>query len=318
MLLKFQLEDLGDVDYIVYLSGFEGILLGVDASGLARVYLCQSCGHLDEASGLCQVHGTPQQPNICVHYNAHTCQYRHGMTVDLNPRQPLMDARRSRWYAQHVVFDEDRKVAALPEWDEVLSAFSSLPLQRWSAPIPERDAAHEQWRNIVLSTKPQPPDIEPEGFEPHVFSDPDVSDPFGGCAAFCCKTLVFSRDVPENAHEFDFFRYCLGFPSVEVGVSDDGWAVVVRTTCRHLVDDDCSLYGKDERPLRCGYYDSLKCVYRGHFGEPRPEDLVRVTREEFPVLEASVIFDEAGRVRRVPNVELLRARIEVALKAGAI
>jgi hypothetical protein len=316
MLLKFQLEDLGDVDYLVYLSGFEGILLGVDPGGMARVYLSQPCSHLDVPTGLCDVHGTPAQPNICVSYNAHSCQYRLGMTVDLNPRQPLMDQRRVRWYAQHVAFDEERKVAALPPWDEVLAAFSEMTLMRWEAPVPGPDPALVEWREVLLSPKPE--QGSGPGYEEHVFGDPEISKPCLGCSAWCCKTLVFSRDLPENAHEFDFFRYCLGFPSVEVGVSEDGWAVVVHTSCRHLIADSCSLYGSEDRPLRCGYYDELKCVYRSHFGQPRPDDFVRVTRDEFPVLEASVVFDDEGRVRRVPTVDLLRARIESAIRAGAI
>jgi hypothetical protein len=318
MLLKFQLEDLGDVDYLVYLAGFEGMLLGVDPSGLARVYLCQACAHLDQESGLCNVHATPAQPNICVHYNAHSCQYRHGMTVDLNPRQPLMDARRTRWYVEHIGFDDDRKVARLPDWEEVISAFSRLPLERDTAPVPTEDAARGEWKRIALTAKPDAQRIVAEEYQDHVFGDPEVADPCSSCEAWCCKVLIFSRDTPENAQEFDFFRYCIGFPSVEVGVSDDGWAVIVRTTCRHLQDDSCSLYGKQERPLRCGYYDALKCVYRRHFGQPAPDDLVRVTRQDFPVLEASVIFDDSGQVRRVPTVELLRARIGGALRAGAI
>jgi hypothetical protein len=313
LLRKFQLEDLGDVDYVLYLSNFEGILIGIDEAGVARAYLSQPCGHLDVPSGLCKVHGTQAQPSICVHYNAHSCQYRHGMTVDLNRRQPLMGVDRTRWYVEHVIFDDERKIVEFPDWAELLDAFESMPLERRQAPWPEPDPVQAEWRSIVLTSK-----AADSTYEDHVFHDPEVSSPCQGCEAWCCHTLVFGRELPENANQFDFFRYSLGFPSVELSISEESWAIVVRTTCRHLTENRCSAYGSEERPLRCGYYDAFKCVYKDHFGSPRPEDLVRVTRDEFPVLTASVIFDDQGRVRRVPTVELLRARIESAMRAGAI
>ncbi len=313
LLRRFQVEDIGDVDYLLYLSNFDGILIAIDQAGLARVYLYQPCGHLDVASGLCRVHGTPAQPSVCVHYNAHACQYRYGMTVDLNPRQPLMDHRRVRWYIEHVVFDDERKVAERPDWAEVMEAFASMPLERHMAPDTGADPVTEEWRAIALGVKPDPDD----DFRALSFADPEVRDPCQGCGAWCCHTLVFGRELPENANQFDFFRYCLGFPSVELGVSEDSWVVVVHTSCRHLDGNRCSVYGSDERPLRCGYYDALKCVYRDRFGSPRPEEMVRVSREHFSVLATSVVFDEQGRVRRLPTPELLRRRIEMAMRARA-
>jgi hypothetical protein len=313
LLRRFALEDIGDVDYLLYLSNFEGILPSIDEAGKVRVYLYQPCGHLDVPSGLCRVHGTPDQPSVCVHYNAHACQYRYGMTVDLNPRQPLMDRSRVRWYIEHVTFDDERKVAERPDWSDVLEAFSSMPLERQPSPDPGPDPVDEEWRAIVLGTKPS----SDTGYRDLSFADPEVRDPCVGCGAWCCHTLIFGHDLPENTNQFDFFRYCLGFPSVELGISEESWAVVVRTTCRHLQGNRCSVYGTDERPLRCGYYDALKCVYRTNFGSPRPDGLIRVNREHFPVLAASVVFDEQGQVRRVPSNELLRHRIELTMRARA-
>ena len=313
LLRKFELEDLGDVDYLVYLANFEGILLGVDEEGVARVYLYQPCSHLDVPTGLCQVHGTPEQPSICVHYNAHACQYRHGMTADLNPHQPLMDASRTRWYAEHVRFDDERKIVERPVWGELLEAFATMPLERRAAPPPGPDRVLEEWRQVSLTAK------DSNGaYRDRSWGDTDVSDPCTGCEAWCCKTLVFGRDIPENANQFDFFRYLVGFPGVEIGVSEQSWAIVVKTTCRHLVANRCSIYGHEDRPLRCGYYDELKCVYREQFGAPRPADLVRVNRQTFAILAESVVFDEKGRVRRLPATDKLRFHMEEAMRAGRV
>ncbi|MGH9116115.1 MAG: hypothetical protein ACRDWW_09850 [Acidimicrobiales bacterium] len=313
MLRKFELESLGDVDYVLYLSNFDGMFTSVGDDGVVRVYLYQPCGHLDVPSGLCKVHGTAEQPSICVHYNAHSCEYRHGMTIDVNPSQPLMDGRRARWYVEHVTFGEDRRVVSLPEWADVIDAFTAMPLERRPAAPAPPDPVLAEWRSIAISAKPE----SNGSYAARSYADAEVADPCQGCEAWCCHVLVFGRDLPQNASQLDFFKYCLGFPSVELGVTGESWTVLVRTTCRHLAGGRCSVYGSDERPLRCGYYDALKCSYRDHFGNPRPAEMVRVAPEHFPVLAASVVFDDSGRVRRLPSPDLLRDRIEEAMRASA-
>ncbi len=149
------------------------------------------------------------------------------------------------------------------------------------------------------------------------YADPEVSDPCTGCEAWCCQTLVFNRGVPGDASQLEFLRYCLGFPGVEVGVSADSWAVIVRTTCRHLDGNRCSVFGTDERPLKCSYYDALSCGYRGHFGVPRPTDIVRISRDQFRLVADSIIFDDLGRIVAIPPLDVLRDRLEQAERATA-
>jgi len=191
-----------------------------------------------------------------------------------------------------------------------------MTLHRPPSPPPLADPVTDQWRTIALTSKEQKDSSV--DYEPHRFSEPLIHDPCQGCEAWCCQTLIFGRDLPEDASQLDFFRYCIGFPGVELGVTEDSWAVVVHTTCRHLENGRCSVYGSDERPLRCSYYDPLKCSYRDHFGNPVPKDLVRVNRDQFPVLLHSVVFDGGGRVRRLPATDLLRHRLAEAVRAGAI
>jgi hypothetical protein len=312
MLRKLELKNLMDVDYVVYLLNFDGIIMGLGADGSVRVYFHQSCAYLDVPSGLCTVHGTPTQPSICVHYNAHSCQYRHAMTVDTHPDQPLMDRRRMEWYVEQLTFDDSRKLTGRPEWADVIDAFRGLPLERHPAPPPPPDPVTEEWRSIVLSSNGSGGPRQ----SAHRFIEPAVSEPCQGCQAWCCKTLVFSRELPENASQVDYFRYCVGFPGVELGIAEDGWAVIVRTTCRHLDGNRCSVYGTEQRPLKCGYYDALKCTYRVHFGTPRPEELVRISRDQFPILADTLVFDESGQIVAIPPVDALRDRLESEERAG--
>jgi hypothetical protein len=306
VLSDFQLETLLDVDYAVYLLNFDGILIGLGRQGKAEVYFHQPCDFLDVPSGLCTVHSTPLQPAVCVQYNAHTCAYRTRMLVDVDSERPLLDRRRMGWFADQLVFDDDRHLVSVPDWDDLLEAFRALPLQRELAPPPGPDPILEEWRSIVLSEKPA--DGDRQGL--YHYADATVSDPCQGCGAWCCKTLVFNRGLPTNASQIEFLRYCLGFPGIEVGVSADSWAVIVHTTCRHLEGNRCSVFGSEERPLKCSYYDALSCSYRGHFGVPRPADIVRVNREQFGVLTDSIVFDDLGRTMAIPPLDILRSRLE--------
>jgi hypothetical protein len=298
----FNLETLLDVDYAVYLLNFDGILIGLSRQGKAEVYFHQPCDFLDVPTGLCTVHSTPLQPAVCVSYSSHACGYRRHMLNDVDPDRPLVDRHRMKWFADQLVFDEERRLVSVPDWAKVLAAFHAMPLQRVPAPAPGPDHVRDEWRSIVLSKKP--PDRQE--IRMYHYGHPQVSDPCQGCEAWCCKMLVFNRGLPTNASQVEFIRYCLGFPGIELGVADDGWAVIVHTTCRHLEGNRCSAFGSDERPLRCGYYDALSCTYRGHFGVPEPVDVVRINREQFRVIADSIVFDELGRTLAIPPIENMR------------
>jgi hypothetical protein len=234
------------------------------------------------------------------------CGYRHRMVVEVDSERPLVDAQRMAWVADHLVFDDERRVVGTPVWEEMLEAFGSMPLVRQQAPIPQPDPVLEEWRSIVLSEKRPVTAVRPV----HHYGDAEVIDPCHGCEAYCCKVLIFNRGLPTEASQLEFLRYCLGFPAVEVGVADDGWALIVHTTCRHLDGNRCSVFGTDQRPLKCGYYDAITCRYRGHFGTPRPDDILRVRREQFGIVADSLVFDDLGRVVAVPPVAVLRDRLE--------
>jgi hypothetical protein len=304
LLCTVDLRTILDIDSVIHMANFEGILLALGATGrTVQVYLHQSCGFLDVPTGDCTVHSTPLQPAICVQYNAHTCGYRHSFATDVDHDNPLMDPRRLAWYAEQITFDDDRRTVTFPDREEVLDAFRTMPMERRLLPPPEPDPVVEEWRSIVLSRK------EPAPHELRHYGDPEVSNPCQGCGAWCCKFLVFDRGVPSDATQMEFLRYCLGFPGVEIGISAENWSVLVRTTCRHLDGNRCSVFGSPERPLRCGTFDALSCGYRS-FGVTVPDNMVRVSREQFGAVADAVAFNGLGQVVGVPSVETLRDRLE--------
>ena len=315
MLSDFQMKTLMDVDYAIFLLNFEGIVLGLGQDWKMDVYLYQPCGFLDVPSGLCTVHNTALQPAVCTHYNGHTCGYRTRMDVNrhqVDEVRPLVDAARMQWLAGQMVFDEERLISARPEWPDVIEGFGAIPIQRRPLPVSDPDPVYEEWRSVVLTGKPS--EREPSV---HRFADAEVTSPCEGCGAWCCKVLVFNRGLPGEASQVEFMRYCAGFPSVEIGVAADGWAVLVHTTCRHLDGNRCSVFGQPDRPLKCGYYDALACGYRGHFGIPQPGDIVRVKRPQFEALAASLAFDELGRVVAIPPLDLIRRQVEQSMRSSA-
>jgi hypothetical protein len=273
-----------DVDFGLYLLNFEGLLLQMDISGTrAHVYLQQACRHLDHATGFCRVHRTPEQPSICVHYNEYNCSYRRHMVDDVDQEVPLVDHDRMAWFASHLTYDDAGCIGYFPDGEAMVDAFASMPLGRHAA---------EQRTNPpkrLIAT---------------------IQDSCDGCEAWCCKTLVFERPVPTTASKVDEFKYCLGFPSIEVGVTDQGWNVLVHTTCRHLKADRCSIFGMDYRPRVCQEIDAVGCQYRIKLGTPRPEGFVTVDRDTFSVVAESIVFDDLGQVLAVPPVEELRRRLE--------
>jgi hypothetical protein len=300
-LQTMEFSTLMDVDYATYLLNFEGIILQMAFGGTkAKILFHQPCRYLDQPTGLCTVHGTPTQPSICAHYNPYNCGYRHRLTVEVDPEVPLVDRRRMAWFCDRLAFDDERRVVGMPKWEEVLEAFESMPLDRSSAPPPIPRS--EEWQAVTV--------VPANG--PRRFDDPVISKPCQNCVAWCCKTLVFSRKRPRDASELDEFRFCSGFPGVEVGYADDGWALIVRTVCRHLDGNRCSVFGTDERPLRCSYYDEMQCDYRPRFELPKPADMVLLDHQGFAVLMETVVLDEFGKILAVPPANILRSMIEDA------
>jgi Fe-S-cluster containining protein len=309
---EFKLEGIMDVDYALFLLNFEGIYLGIQRDWLVHVYLHQPCSLLDVPSGLCTVHSTPRQPSVCVHYKSQTCSYRKGMTVSVDADRAMLDYQRMAWLADQIVFDDDRRVSGLPDWEAVLQGFAAIPMDRRPAPVPGPDPVMEEWRAVVLTDKGSSSTTPV-----HPYSHPAVTDPCSSCGAYCCNLLVFPRPEPATAGQIDFMRYCLGFPSVELGVSDEGWALVVRTTCRHLDGNRCSIYGREDRPLKCRSYDAMNCDHRAKFGIPRPEDILRVDGDRFEVIANALMYDDIGRIAAIPPVRMIRQLVEQVMRAEA-
>lgn len=308
----FTVTNLLELDHARYLLNFDGIVLGISAGGEWSVYYHRACRFLDLSTSGCTLHDTDDQPEICVHYNPYRCWYKRVLSVPAHPEFVRVDLTRMAWILERIEFDDDRTIIAVPGWEEMVATFATMPLATTEAqPLPA-DPVAEEWTAVVLGQRP------PTESGEWTHADPPVADPCTGCDAYCCTTLVFPQAAPTSYANLDYLKFCLGFPGVEVGVSDGAtWNVMVRTSCRHLEGGRCAVYGQPERPLLCRYYDETKCTYRIEIGETRPQGFIRLRLEHFDALASAFAFDDAGAVVERPPADALRVIVEATMQAAA-
>lgn len=314
-LTTFKVTNLVELDHAIYLLNFDNIELTISASGDWSAYYAYPCRYLNRATFECSVHNDPRQPQICVHYNPYNCWYKRAFTVGQNDEVIRIDRPRMEILLGHIEFDEARQITSVPGWDalvEMMHGFGDRPKPP-ADPGPYADTALERWEAAITE------EAESEAAEPPKYrSAGELENPCTGCAAYCCKTLVFPQAVPGHVSNLDYFRFCLGFPGVELGIGDGQWSIIVKTTCRHLQDNRCGVYGQPERPIVCKYYDQWKCDYKRQFGETRPADMVRLRLEQWEWLAACFLYDDNGAIVEMPPMEVLRAAIEAQWKQHGV
>ncbi|MEM7659101.1 MAG: hypothetical protein AAF399_23470 [Bacteroidota bacterium] len=288
----FQVRNLMELDHAIYLLNFDRIELGITADGNWSAYYTYPCRFLDRQSFHCTIHEQPEQPNICANYNPYSCWYKKSFTKSLTPDFLRLDRERLAHMLPLLEFDEHGNLTRIPAWDTLSEEISALPLSPGKAfeEYADDPALQQNW------------ETKSEGSGQQTFSAKELSKPCMTCQAYCCKTLIFPQNVPVTYANLDYFKFSLGFPGIELGVSDEGWSIVLKTTCRHLKDDRCSVYGKEERPLLCQYYDEWKCTYKVHFGNPHPKDFLRLKLGHFDQLLETITFDENGHVSSLPSM----------------
>lgn len=112
--------------------------------------------------------------------------------------------------------------------------------------------------------------------------------------------------TPTKLMDFDYFRYLLNFPRLQVAISRSGsWLLIIRETCEHFDPDtsQCKVHNTSEQPITCQYYNPYQCWYRPNFAAAEPRDLCILTRETFPLWMRHVTFSESGALISAPDFE---------------
>lgn len=305
-LQTFKVSNLVDLDHARYLLNFDRIQLGIAANGDWSAYYVYACSHLDRSDFSCNVHGTDDQPRICANYNPYNCWYRRVFTRSVGEDFIKLDRPRFNYLASQIQFDEDCEITGVPDWPAMMAAMRDMvdtPPPVAPEP-PETDMAFDGWKQSVASG------IDPQDQVP-LLTFKQASSPCSNCAAYCCETLVFPQSTPGSISSFDYYRFAMGFPGVELGIVADGtWAIVVKTRCRHLSGNRCSIYGQKERPLVCTFYDEWVCNYKPRFSQARPEGYLRLRLEHWRWLTECFQFDPFGEIASFPTFVQIRAHIE--------
>lgn len=304
----FRVENLMELDRARYLLNFDRIELGLASSGDWTVYYRYPCRFLDRDDYGCTAHHTVEQPNVCDHYNPFSCWYKQALNEQVPDDFVRVDRARLDWLMDRVVFDEAREIVEVPAWEVMVDAFGEIPASPLGVfeSAPPEAPAFSAWHAVTIDTA-----RHRRGAAAAVVPADDPTDPCTGCAAPCCQTVVFPMVVPDDARRLDFVRFTLGFPGIEVGVSQTGeWTTAVTSACRHFSDGRCSVYGTPDRPLLCSYYDEHNCAYRREFLPARPHDRVRIRLEEFAAFAALYEFDQNNLAIAVPDADSIRAAIE--------
>jgi hypothetical protein len=206
---------------------------------------------------------------------------------------------------ERLIFDEDHNLVGIPDWPTIRSIFEKLPItQEFDEDFDEQDPIFDRWLYEAAYGAARKPDVEAK----HSYTS--LINPCTDCGAFCCKYLIFPQAAPTTRVNLDYLQFVLGFPGIEVGVSDGSWLIIVRSRCRHLTENRCSIFGKPERPQICTFYDAHGCQYITQFGVPRPNDFVRIKLEQFYWLVEPIEFDKHSNITYLPSTEELRRHIE--------
>lgn len=302
----FRITNLTELDHAIYILNFDRIELGLSASGEWSVYYRYPCRFLNRQNFSCSLHNQPEQPKICVHYNPYSCWYKRVLTKGASQDFLRIDRQRLEFIVSQIVFDEFRNIIEVPNWEMMLEGVANLPLLQTP---PDEEQTFINSINGISKDSGFSSDGKAVA-EDGLYTYETLNDPCMGCQAYCCQSLFFPHPIPRTIANLDFLKFCLGFPGIQLGITDETWSIVVKTTCRHLRDNRCSVYGMPERPLICKYYDAWKCTYKVQFGLARPAGYVQVPFEHFKWLTECFKFDQHGGVTQMPTTDAIRNYIE--------
>ena len=80
------------------------------------------------------------------------------------------------------------------------------------------------------------------------------------CTAKCCRYFALPIEAPTTFQDYEYIRWYLMHDRATVFNDDEGWYLLVHTTCKHLQPDyRCGIY--ETRPQICREYSTDNCEY---------------------------------------------------------
>ncbi len=254
---------------LLLLSCFDSIFPALKESGEWIIYLGRKCGHLDEAGAKCSIHMSSEQSLICKAYDASSCWYRGAF----NPKRrrtllPFCTEGLIRLEKRYELIENRFKRAV--NWDELC------------------DSAGEYCQNT------------PESGGDVCDSAVPLSIPFNKCRDG--QFLFFPPyKRPEYRSHFELISFRLGFPGVYLVMTDSVWAFFINATVGYSRLD---LIREEYYPTvdyKDGTYSFENIMKEQHPFSGAGERWVALRRSDIDVLTSLTVFDQSGRVRRLPS-----------------
>lgn len=272
----FVMQTFDDVDYARYLLNFANIELAYVSGQTWRVHYVAPCSRLDK-NGLCTLHGTVQKPQVCLNYNARSCFYQPMFLQPENTNFMRFDAERFEVLSKLLTFSDQGQLLELPSTEDLISQLPPFVFH----PFEQIDLPTTRYK----------------GSQTYGFTD--LQSQCEGCSAWCCQTLSFPFGGIHAASNLDYIWFCLGFPNVELCVTEDSMSIFVHTRCRNLLSTTsggCGVFGTSKRPLVCERYDGMSCAYKAQVGTEQSTSAVRVSVNDFAIFQEQFQLNGEGKV----------------------
>lgn len=312
-LTSFPIRTQAELDQALYFSNFSNIDTTLSADWRCTAYFLSRCKNLT-AEGGCAVHNQPEQPLICVNYSPYKCFYSKTMTNKAEPKADLLWMDSQRWLLlQQWLYSEQEALPFYPAWQEVQVRLlrsiyqGAAPYQQSAAII---DTPYANWLIWAEGQTQQLPVVTK-------YNLAQYRSICNSCSSWCCTFLSVPLKQPTEFKDIDYIRYCLNFEGTQVAITDAGWSLLVKTTCRHLQNNQCSIYQQPERPRICRYYPEQDCYYRKTIAQPNTAQYLRLAQAEFELMTDLFHFQEQGQLFPLPDVAGIKAHVEQQLAESA-
>jgi len=275
---SFTISTLPDFDKIGFYLNFENIEAILSSDGQCTVYYAMPCRFFNESDATCTIHNQKEQPSICIHYSPYKCFYKKAESdkTHIEFGSIWLNDKRLEQIQRMTLFNSDRAIVQTPSFQELVNVMNTIPYVK-----------EKSTENSESETSEEP-----------------VLEPCAKCTALCCTHLLFPSNIPSNKGNLDYYKYTLGFPGIEYIITDNAWALLVHTRCRHLNKENrCSIYNREERPLHCRYFDPYKCHVKQVLNTPHK---VNANYDNFPLIAEKIHFDELDNFTGMEPVESLK------------
>jgi hypothetical protein len=269
-LTGLRLDSRTDFINLALLACYRNIRLCLKTTGEWSVYLDSFCKYLDPETTKCRIHSKTNQSLICKSYDAQKCWYKPAFKNNQNEEAIFFDLNRLIFLEKYTDFLNKGRIHNEVNWDELVKYISDIPLQ-----MNDRISGIRK-----------------------IHSDHLLS--FKSCKAE--NVLFFPPfEKPSRNIHFELAIFRLGFPGINLAITDNYWSYVVSTEVEH---DNLEKIKKEYFPSiktdDCGFsFNMLNKVKWFH--SKIGDKWVVAELEHIRPLKGLMKYDYFGNITKIPS-----------------